>query len=310
MSDTEKNAAPLHDADHNGRLMKLATMLAMGVALTLIAIKLAAWMATGSVALLSTLIDSTLDAFASLINILAVRHALAPADSEHRFGHGKAEPLAGLAQSAFITGSGLFLISEAGQRLMNPQPVTNGGAGIVVMIFSIALTLALVTFQRKVISKTESVAIQADALHYASDLMMNLGVAVSLALSSWLGWHFIDPVFAIGIGLYILWGAIQVAWTSYNLLMDREFPQEDRDRIKDICKAQPDVRNVHDLRTRSSGQDQFIQLHLELDGDMPLRRAHDISDLVEAQIRAAFPKADVIIHQDPAGLPEPRRAYD
>ncbi|HVI52097.1 MAG TPA: cation diffusion facilitator family transporter [Candidatus Sulfotelmatobacter sp.] len=302
--------APPHDPAHNGRLMKLATMLAMGVALTLIGVKLAAWMATGSVALLSTLIDSTLDAFASLINILAVRHALAPADAEHRFGHGKAEPLAGLAQSAFITGSGLFLIGEAGQRLMDPPPVTNGGVGIAVMVFSIVLTLALVTFQRKVINQTESVAIQADALHYASDLMMNVGVAVSLGLSSWLGWRFVDPIFAIGIGLYILWGAVGVAWTSYNLLMDREFPQEDRDRIKDICCAHDDVRSVHDLRTRSSGQDQFIQLHLELDGDMPLRRAHDISDAVEAQIRAAFPKADVIIHQDPAGLPEPRPVFD
>jgi len=304
------SAETTYDAAHNGRLMKRATMLAMAVALTLIAVKLMAWMATGSVALLSTLIDSTLDAFASLVNILAVRHSLAPADAEHRFGHGKAEPLAGLAQSAFILGSALFLISEAGQRLMDPPPVTNGGVGIGVMAFSVVLTLALVSFQRKVIAKTESVAIQADSLHYFSDLMMNAGVMISLALSSLLGWRFVDPIFAIGIGGYILWGAIHMAWTSYNLLMDREFPQEDRDRIKEICHSQTEVRNIHDLRTRSSGQDQFIQLHLELDGDMPLRRAHDISDAVEEQIRQAFPKADVIIHQDPAGLPEPRPAFD
>jgi len=302
-------AATHYPAD-NARLMKLATVLAMGVALTLISVKLVAWMSTGSVALLSSLIDSTLDAFASLVNIMAVRHALTPADSDHRFGHGKAEPLAGLAQSAFIIGSALLLISESAHRLLHPEPVSNGMAGVFVMVFSIVVTLALVTFQRRVIAKTESVAISADALHYFTDLMMNFGVLISLVLTSVLGWTWVDPVFALGIGLYILWGSGQLAWGSYNLLMDKEFPDEDRTLIKDIARAHPDVRNVHDLRTRSSGQQQFIQLHLELDGDMPLRRAHDISDDVEAQIRDAFPKADVIIHQDPAGIAEPHLAFD
>jgi ferrous-iron efflux pump FieF len=303
-------ATAIHDPAHNARLMKTATILAMGVALVLISIKLAAWLATGSVALLSSLIDSTLDAFASLVNFLAVRHALTPADSDHRFGHGKAEPLAGLAQSAFIMGSGLLLIGEAAHRLVTPEPVSNGMAGIVVMAVSVVVTLALVTFQRRVIAKTESVAVSADALHYASDLMMNFGVMISLALTSMLGWTWVDPVFALSIGLYILWGSGQLAWTSYNLLMDKEFPDEDRQRIKEIARSNPDVRNVHDLRTRSSGQQQFIQLHLELDGDMPLRKAHDVSDAVEDLIRAAFPKADVIIHQDPADLPEPRPVFE
>ena len=302
--------AATHDPADNARLMKLATVLAMGVALTLISVKLVAWMSTGSVALLSSLIDSTLDAFASLVNIMAVRHALTPADSDHRFGHGKAEPLAGLAQSAFIIGSALLLISESAHRLLHPEPVSNGMAGVFVMVFSIVVTLALVTFQRRVIAKTESVAISADALHCFTDLMMNFGVLISLVLTSVLGWTWVDPVFALGIGLYILWGSGQLAWGSYNLLMDKEFPDEDRTLIKDIARAHPDVRNVHDLRTRSSGQQQFIQLHLELDGDMPLRRAHDISDDVEAQIRDAFPKADVIIHQDPAGIAEPHLAFD
>ena len=302
--------AATHDPADNARLMKLATVLAMGVALTLISVKLVAWMSTGSVALLSSLIESTLDAFASLVNIMAVRHALTPADSDHRFGHGKAEPLAGLAQSAFIIGSALLLISESAHRLLHPEPVSNGMAGVFVMVFSIVVTLALVTFQRRVIAKTESVAISADALHYFTDLMMNFGVLISLVLTSVLGWTWVDPVFALGIGLYILWGSGQLAWGSYNLLMDKEFPDEDRTLIKDIARAHPDVRNVHDLRTRSSGQQQFIQLHLELDGDMPLRRAHDISDDVEAQIRDAFPKADVIIHQDPAGIAEPHLAFD
>lgn len=302
--------SPEDTARTNGLMMRRATMFAVAVGLILIAAKLSAWLGTGSVALLSTLIDSTMDAFASVINLLAVNHALTPADAEHRFGHGKAEPLAGLAQSAFITGSGLLLIGEAGQRLFDPQPVTNGGAGIGVMLFSIVLTLALVVYQRKVISRTSSVAVNADALHYTSDLLMNVGVIISLSLSSLLGWTFVDPIFAIAIGGYILWGAGRLAWESYNLLMDREFPLEARDRIKQLCLSNSDVRNVHDLRTRSAGQAEFIQLHLELDGDMPLRQAHDISDAVEAQIRAAFPKADVIIHQDPADLVEPKPAFD
>jgi len=304
------DAVPLEGATHSdGRLMRAATLLAVIVALMLIAAKLAAWLATGSVALLSTLIDSSLDAFASLINLAAVHHSLAPADKEHRFGHGKAEPLAGLAQSAFITGSALFLVSEAGHRLFEPSPVSNSGIGIAVMVFSIVLTLGLVTFQRYVIKRTGSVAVSADSLHYTSDLMMNVGVMLSLGLTSTLQLSWVDPVFALGIGAYILWGAGQLAWSSYNLLMDREFPQEDRDRIKDICRAHPQVRNVHDLRTRSSGQSHFIQLHLELDGDMKLRDAHEVSDAVEAAIQEAFPKAEVIIHQDPAELVEALRNF-
>lgn len=297
-------------AARDARLMTLATSLAMAMALTLIAIKLSAWLATGSVALLSTLIDSTLDAFASLVNILAVRHALTPADADHRFGHGKAEPLAGLVQSAFIIGSALFLIGEAGRHLLHPAPINNGAAGILVMGVSIVLTMVLVVFQRKVVAKTGSVAVSADALHYSTDLMMNLGVLVSLALSSTLDWAWVDPVFALGLGFYILWGSGKLAWTSYNLLMDKEFDDEERRRIMDVARSHPEVRDVHGLRTRSSGQQQFIQLHLELDGEISLRRAHDISDAVENQIHEAFPKADIIIHQDPAGLVEPRPAFD
>ncbi|OIQ94478.1 ferrous-iron efflux pump FieF [mine drainage metagenome] len=303
-------SADLAEKEKAGRMMRRATLFAVAVGVILIVAKLTAWLGTGSVALLSTLIDSTLDSIASLVNLLAVHHALSPADAEHRFGHGKAEPLAGLAQSAFIGGSGLLLIGEAAQRLWEPQPVTHGLGGIAVMGLSIVLTLALVTYQKRVIARTQSVAISADRLHYASDLMMNAGVIVSLLLSAHLGWTFIDPLFALGIACYILWGAGKLAWGSFNLLMDREFPPEDRSRIKAICEAHPFVRNVHDLRTRSAGQADFIQLHLVLDGEMSLRRAHDISDAVEAEIRAAFPRADIIIHQDPDGLAEPRKDFD
>lgn len=290
------------EAAGGGRLMRLATYCSVAVSFVLIAAKLAAWVATDSVALLSTLVDSTLDAAASVINLLAVHHALQPADSDHRFGHGKAEPLAGLGQSAFIIGSALFLIGEAGKRLFNPEPVTNAGLGIEVMVFAIAVTLALVSFQRLVVRRTGSLAIGADHLHYMGDLLMNGSVIVSLVLSTRFGVRLADPLFALAIAAFLIYGAGAIAWRSYNLLMDREFPDDERRRIAGICLAHPEVRNVHDLRTRSAGLQSFIQLHLELDPQITLRQAHAISDEVEAQIRQAFPTADIIIHQDPAGL--------
>lgn len=286
------------------RLMRRATYASVAVASTLILVKLVAWVFTDSVALLSTLIDSLLDAGASLINLLAVRHALQPADREHRFGHGKAEPLAGLGQAAFIAGSGIFLVIEAMSRLAEPRPISHGWLGIGVMLFSIALTFALVRYQKHVVARTESVAINADSLHYTGDLLINGSVIVSLLLAMYLGWQVSDPIFAIAIAAYLVWNSVVIARESLNLLMDREFPDEDRKRIAAICRSNADVRNIHDLRTRSSGPQQFIQLHLELDGNLPLWRAHAIGDQVEAEIRNAFPAAEVIIHHDPVGLHE------
>jgi ferrous-iron efflux pump FieF len=287
-----------------GRLMQLATYASVAAALLLIVVKLGAWIATDSVAILSTLIDSTLDAGASLINLLAVRHALQPADREHRFGHGKAEPLAGLAMSAFIAGSGLFLVIEAAGRFSAPKPVTQGWAGIGVMLFSIVVTFALVRFQKYVVSHTESVAISADSLHYTGDVLINGSVIVSLLIGMFFPIPFIDPVFAIGIAAFLVWNAWNVLRESLHLLMDREFPEEDRERIKQICRSHPQVRNIHDLRTRSAGVQRFIQLHLELDGELPLWKAHSIGDQVEKAILDAFPAAEVIIHHDPAGIAE------
>lgn len=293
----------------NGQLMRSATYLSVAIGLLLIVVKLAAWGATDSVALLSTLIDSTLDAVASVVNLFAVRQALQPADHQHRFGHGKAEPLAGLAQSTFIVGSALFLVGEAGKRMFSPEPVSHAPIGIAVMAFSIVLTMGLVLFQRFVVRRTGSLAIGADHLHYTGDLVMNVSVIVSLILSIEFGLDWADPLFALGIAGFLIYSAATIAWQSFHLLMDREFPDEERQRIAEICTNHPDVRNIHDLRTRSAGQQSFIQLHLELDPEITLRRAHRISDQVEADIRKSFPAADVIIHQDPTGLEEPQDAF-
>jgi ferrous-iron efflux pump FieF len=297
------------DPVEGARLMRLATYASVATACTLIVVKLGAWAMTGSVALLSTLIDSSLDAAASIINLWAVRHALIPADNEHRFGHGKAEPLAGLGQAAFIVGSGALLLAEAVSRLQHPVTVTNTDIGVAVMAFSILLTALLVRFQKKVLSKTSSVAISADALHYTGDVLINGSVIVSLLLGAKLGWTWIDPVFAIAIAAYLLWNAWQISLNSFDMLMDRELPEEDRQRIKDIARSHPEVRGMHDLRTRLSGQQGFIQLHLALDDDLTLVRAHDIADHVEKAIMDAFPQFDVIIHQDPVSVHEDPPPY-
>jgi len=294
------------DPAAQARLMRFATYASTGVAATLIAVKLAAWVATGSVALLSTLIDSALDLAASALNLMAVRQALQPADSEHRFGHGKAEALAGLGQAAFILGSAGLLLIESGGRLVRPEPVANGEWGIAVMVFSIIATGLLVAFQRRVVARTGSLAVSADSLHYAGDVAINLSVIVSLLLAMGPGWTFADPLFAIGIAVWLIVNAGQVARGAFDALMDRELPESERDRIRTLALAHPGVRDLHDLRTRSSGRNGFIQLHLELPGDLTLAAAHAIADSVEATIIAAYPNFEVIIHQDPAELPELR----
>jgi ferrous-iron efflux pump FieF len=304
------SAAAALSREQAGRLMRLATYASVSVATVLIAFKFAAWLATDSVSLLSTLVDSLLDVLASLINLLAVRHALAPADREHRWGHGKAEPLAALAQAAFISGSAMFLLIEAADRFIFPHTVTNSEVGIAVMLFSIALTVALVGFQKFVVSRTGSPAIRADSLHYQVDLLVNLGVIVSLLMVSRLGWDLADPLIALAIAGYILWGVFGIGRVAIKQVMDEELPEDERRRIREIVLAHPDVRDLHDMRTRMSGTHTFIELHVEMDGNITLRQAHDIAEAVMYQVESAFPNAQVLIHQDPEGIEERRQELD
>ncbi len=296
---------PVKDA----RLKQLAAGAAVAVAVGLVAVKGIAWSHTGSVAMLSSLVDSCIDAVISLANLWAIRYALVPADREHRFGHGKAEAVAGLGQAAFIAGSAVFLLFESANRLLHPATVENAETGIAVMVFAIVVTLGLVLFQRYVVRRTDSVAIAADSLHYRGDLLMNLGVIAALVLAMELGWQIADPIFAIGVAVYILYSAWTILRRSLDFVMDREFPRQTRREIMDIALAHAEVLAVHDLRTRSSGIRAFIQLHLEMDGEMSLYRAHQIADEVEVEIYARFPEAEVMIHQDPAGLDEGHRTF-
>ena len=290
---------------HNDKagLMRLATYASVATALFLLLAKLLAWFVSDSVSMLATLVDSGLDLLASLVNLLAVHHALQPADREHRFGHGKAESLAGLGQAMFIAGSAIVLLLQGLSRLINPQPLEKGlELGVGVMLLSIVATLALVSFQRYVIKRSASTAIKADALHYKTDLLVNVSVIVTLVLAYY-GWVYMDPLFAIGIALFILYSAWQIVREAIDLLMDHELPDEDRQKIRNLIINHPQAIGFHDLRTRRSGNTVFVQLHLELDETLSLRAAHAIADQLEHEVAALFDEAEVIIHEDHTQLP-------
>ena len=280
-------------------LMRWATYASFGTAVTLIVITLGAWAITGSVALLSTLVDALTDAVSSVVNMWAVRQALMPPDMEHRFGHGKAEPLAGLGQAAFTLGSGVFLLIEAADRFVHPVPLIRSDIGIAVMVIAIILTLALVQFQNFVVRRTKSVAISAASTHYIGDILINLSVIVSMGIVTLFGWTFIDPMFAVFVSVFLMWNARIIAAESLEMLMDRELPEPQRNDLRTIAMGHVGVLDVHDLRTRQSGQRGFIQIHLEMDGTMPLSRAHEIGDEVERAIVEAYQNFEVIVHHDP-----------
>jgi ferrous-iron efflux pump FieF len=282
------------------RLLRRATNASVALALTLAVAKLIAFWLSGSVALLASAVDSALDSTASLLNALAVRYAMKPADEDHRFGHGKSEPLAGLAQAVLICASGLFIIQHAIDRLLHPQPLEAVGLGVVVMVFSILGTLGLVAYQRRVVRATGSSAIQADALHYVSDLAANLGTIIALILARF-GWKQVDPWLGIAIAVATLFGALSIGWQVFHALMDRELSTDVQERIRAIALSHGEVRGLHALRTRQAGPTLLIQFHLELDPTLTLVEANRISHEVSSALVEAYPGADVLIHQDPAG---------
>lgn len=287
-------------------LMRAATWAALLVAISLFLSKAVAWGMTGSVAMLGSMIDSGLDILATGFNFFAVRHALQPPDREHRFGHGKAEPIAGLVQATFIGGSAVFLLFHSVERIISPSAIEATAVGVGVTLFALVVTGVLVVFQRYVNRHTGSVAIAADELHYRSDLFLNGAVLVAFALASpaiGLGWT--DPFIGIAIALFVGKAAFEISRRSYDQLMDHEFDETEREEIKALVLQHPGVVSMHDLRTRRSGRDAFIQLHLELPPSLTLAAAHAIADAVEIRIAKQFPEAEVIIHQDPAGLEEP-----
>jgi ferrous-iron efflux pump FieF len=297
-------------AEQRASLMRSATYASVTVAMTLVAAKTWAWYATGSVAMLSSLADSLLDTLASLLTFAAVRYSLSPADPEHRFGHGKSEGLAALAQGLVICGSGIFVCSEAIGRILHPQPIVRPEVGLLVIIGATLATVLLVGFQRHVAKRTGSVAINADAMHYTADILINLSVGAAVILTAWTGWAMMDPLVAIGVAIYILYGALRIVAESLDILLDREIPREDRQRIRKIAVSHPDVLGLHDLRTRHGGSHYIVQFHLDLPRDISLWRSHEILDEVEDRIRDAFPDCEIIIHADPLGIREARDSFE
>lgn len=291
-------ASPALDAAQRERLLKLATYASVAVALVLIVLKGSVWLLSGSVSLLASLIDSVMDAGASIINLLAVRLALKPADRGHRFGHGKAEALAGLAQAAFITGSAVLVLLQGIKRLADPQPLDAAWFGVGVMLFSIAATIGLLLVQRYVIARTQSTAIRADALHYRADLLMNTSIIAALLLAYY-GVARADAVFGIGIAVYIGYGAVTIGLAALQILMDHELPDDVRAEALRRAREVPGVLGVHDLRTRQSGQHWFMQVHVELPAQMSLTEAHELGEKVRKTIQERFPQADVLVHKDP-----------
>ena len=279
-------------------LLPLATYASVATAILLVSLKTWAWLASGSVSLLASLVDSLTDSLASIVNLFAVRLALRPADDNHPFGHGKAESLSALAQSAFIGGSAVFLLLNAVERLLHPQPLQQTTLGIAVMLVSLLLTLALVLFQRWVLRHAQSQAVSADSLHYVTDFASNIVVLVALVLAAW-GWQRADAVLALLLGGWIFWSAAKIAIEAVNTLMDKALSPADIARIEAAALAVPGVLGIHDLRTRLSGARHFIQMHIDLDARLNIVEAHDIAVAVAAQIRALFEEAEVIVHQDP-----------
>jgi len=289
--------------------MSLASFASVSVALTLIGLKIWAWRATGSVAMLSSLADSLLDLLASLVTLFAVKVAITPADREHRFGHGKSEAIAGIVQAVIVSGSAVYVCLQAIERLISPSPVASPTTGYIVMACSLVLTVLLVAFQRYVVTRTGSLAISADAVHYRSDILTTFAVLAAVYLSSEWGLHGFDPLLALIVVGLILWSVVEIVRDALRMLLDSELPDDDRRRIAAIARAHPEVLGLHDMRTRSAGAKHFIQFHLELDPRMNLTRAHAVCDAVDREVRDAYPTAEVLIHADPHGLAERRDPF-
>lgn len=285
------------------RLMRLATVASMSTALILIVAKFAAWRLTDSVSMLSSLVDTSLDLISSMVTFLAVRQALVPADDNHRFGHGKAEGLAGLIQAGFIAASGCALLVAIVERLGNPKQVREEEIGLAVSALAIGLTLCLVTFQKYVVRRSGSLAINADMAHYSTDLVATLITGAGVFLSGLLDQPLIDSGVAALVAFYLLHGGWKVARESLDVLMDHELPVEDGRKIEVIARAHPGVKDAHDLKTRSSGLTKFIQLHIEVDRDLSVVLGHAIGLEVQAEIARAYPGAEIILHVDPSPAP-------
>jgi len=278
-----------------------AGIASVTVALALIGLKGYASWTTGSAAMLGSLADTALDLIASLVTLYSVRLAATPADRQHRFGHGKAEAIAAFFQVVLISLSAFWIALHSIRRLTSGSGPDHAGAGIVVSLIALALTLLLVSYQRRVIARTGSLAISTDHLHYQSDLLLNAAVIAALIIDQMLGLSGADAVAGVGIALWLLYGAYSASHKAIDQLMDREWPEERRRAFVEVANRHPELRGIHDLKTRTAGHHDFVQFHVWVDPDMSVGEAHRVMDEVEDKLREVFPDVEILIHPDPAG---------
>lgn len=289
-------------APHTHRRLALsAAGAAVGVSVFLVFAKSWAWMAGGSAAILSSLVDSVIDALISLTNMAAIWYAHKPADHDHRYGHGKIEGVAALVQAAFIGGASVFVVLEALRKLTDPTPVTAQELSIGILLLATCVTLALTAYQKYAAAKSHSLAVEADKAHYSSDIVVHIGVIITLLLEKYTGWLWLDPVVALLITAWLLRTAIIIGRQAVNMLLDRELDDDVRTHMRGIIMQDADVLGVHDLRTRRSGHRLFISFDIEVSDTHSFIAAHDISRRVEASLMAAYPRAEIMIHIDPQG---------
>ena len=291
-------------------LVRSASIASLLVASTLIVLKYYGWVTTTSVSLLGSLADSLIDFLASVFVFVAISYSILPADAKHRFGYGKSEGLAAFVQSLFIGISGIYVCFEAIKRLLNPSQINQPSTAIWIILVSIVLTLALVMYQKYVVKKSKSIAIESDQYHYLTDTYINLSVLFSIAITGWTRFVFIDALVGLLISGVILYTSVTLLKKSFKILLDQEIQSEDRDRIREIALDHPKVLGFHDLRTRDTGRKYIIQFHLELDPNMSLLESHEITDEVTDNVLKLYPDSELIIHTDPLGIDEERDPFE
>ena len=297
------------NTEYLNKLKRLAATMSVSLAVALCFLKIFGSIYTGSLAILSSLIDSLADVFASSLSFVAIKFSTRPASLEHRYGYGRAESISALAQAAFIAGSGLFVMYDGITRIINPAPLEQTDFGIMVMAISLLATLVLIAFQKYVTKKTASPAIKADSAHYTVDVLTNLSIIISLLVVKFLGINWFDILTAFVISAYLIFNAYKLAAEAVSALTDRELSPEIRQKVIDIVNNSEGIKGYHDFRSRDLGGTYFFEIHLELDGNLTLNITHQLTDKVEEAIKKQFPEAQVIIHQDPYGLRENRLDY-
>lgn len=289
------------------RLRRLAATTSFILALCLVGVKVVAWVLTGSMALLAAAVDGILDVCTSAVTFVGVRYAERPEDLNHRFGHGKGETLAAFLQALLLGGAGCVLVYHAVAQLLHPKALAALQAGVVMTAGSLIAVGGLVALQSWVIRHTQSVAIIADRQHYVADIIVNIGVLVSLGTTWVTGWEWVDPLIGLGLSVYMIGCAGVMIREALYALLDEELPEAERKAIKAAVRACSGVVNLHDLRTRNASDRRFIEFHLEADGEMTLREGHDICEQAAAAVRALYGgKAEVLVHAEPAGIDDER----